>query len=1074
MFATVRNRRGVIAAVEPYDGPGGRLHLVHVEYKDDQFPGEERLLWELEPRAVVLEPTALPNPSSSDPMPAEDFDALVRAARWTAARTFLDPDGNGPLGAQPISSPFHGAVQIEDFQLVPLLKALRMPRVNLLIADDVGLGKTVEAGLILTELLLRRRIQRVLVLTPASLRLQWRDEMWERFALTFDLVDRAETHALRRRIGIDANPWRSFSHIIASYHYLRQPDVLDQFIAASQVPEGSPHLPWDLLIVDECHNLMPSPFGDDSDLCRMLRLLAPQFEHRLFLSATPHNGHTRSFTGLLEILDPVRFSQTDELRPAEKARVQQVVVRRLKREINARTSPPRFCHRHPPQALVLALAPSELALGAAFDAFRKAIRRVAAASAGRRRAGTFAVEILGKRLLSCPTAFAESWHRCKQGLASDVATTDAEVDAARRTVERETGDDREAQSREATAVNVVGAWLRNFAGEVAGEIAAIDSALSGLGLDPREDTITDRRPLADARVDALRALIEGLLRHDGHWRDDERLLVFTEYKTTLDYLVTRLRGRYEADRILTLFGGGQDGMDEAGRDVVKQAFNDPAHRVRVLVATDAAAEGLNLQRTARYVLHFDCPWNPSRIEQRNGRVDRHGQARDVTVHHFMSDQNQDLAFLAHVLRKADEIREDLGSANELFDEAAHRRLVEGESAAVVQADLDRRVTAARGRAAMDADDTIRPDRDGRAAEADLAALAAETDFDPRSLRDTLEAAMAIRAGRPQLDCGMGDGTCRILNPGLPGWTEVIDDSVRRRTGGSHQGAVPRLAFSAEPLLERIGERLVFAPRPDVLLMHLSHPMLQRALSALTRRRFPGTADEVSRWTARVGGVADGIDALVLLTVEELSVNELRESYHHWVRTVAFPVKRGSLAPTLPHAPAIAWRGAKATASAEDDDRAREILDDVSPQLKAFLKDHAARLTAALQEALAATGAQARKDEEERYRSRQGEVSSLIAETSLKKLQDEIEKLKIVRLQGLLFDGEARLDALDRSIEEKQAEVERRKRHYEEVRAQLERERERIVKHVLPRRYAMSASAQVFPVSVEIRLPGGEA
>ena len=295
MFATVRNRRGVVAAVEPFDGDGGRLHLIHIDYKDDQLPREEQLLWELESRGNLLEPTALPNTANSDPMQGNDFDALLRSARWGATFPCLDPDGDGPVDRQPISSPFHGAVQVEGYQLVPLLKALQMPRVNLLIADDVGLGKTIEAGLILSELLLRRRIQRVLILTPASLRLQWRDEMWEKFSLGFDLVDRGETDRLRRRLGMDANPWRTFSRVIASYHYLRQPDVLDQFMAASRTPDGSPHLPWDLLIVDECHNLMPSAFGDDSDLCKMLRILAPQFEHRLFLSATPHNGHTRCF-----------------------------------------------------------------------------------------------------------------------------------------------------------------------------------------------------------------------------------------------------------------------------------------------------------------------------------------------------------------------------------------------------------------------------------------------------------------------------------------------------------------------------------------------------------------------------------------------------------------------------------------------------------------------------------------------------------------------------------------------------------------------------------------------------------
>ena len=372
MLATVRNRRGVVAAVEPFDGDNGRLHLVHLEYKDWRSPSEERLLWELEPHRALDEPNALPDPASL-PMPPEDFDALLRAARWTALSPWLDPDGDGPLGPQPVASPFHGGVRIENYQLVPLLKALSMPRVSLLIADDVGLGKTVEAGLILTELLLRRRIRRVLILTPASLRHQWRDELHDKFALRFEVVDRKATDRLRRRLGMDANPWRSFDRIVASYHYLRQPDVREQFLAASRVPEGSPqspHLPWDLLIVDECHHLMPAPLGEDSELCRTLRLVAPQFEHRLFLSATPHNGHTRSFTGLLEMLDPVRFTRTSEMGDAMRRRVRDVVIRRLKRQVNEGSAAPRFGRREPPQAVPLDADPREAALATAFDAFR--------------------------------------------------------------------------------------------------------------------------------------------------------------------------------------------------------------------------------------------------------------------------------------------------------------------------------------------------------------------------------------------------------------------------------------------------------------------------------------------------------------------------------------------------------------------------------------------------------------------------------------------------------------------------------------------------------------------------------
>lgn len=209
MFATIRNRLGVVASVSPWDSRDGigRTHLVQIEYKDDFEPTHERLIWELEPHAVCQHPNRLPDPTQSA-MQAQDFDAVLRAARWSATMPYLDPDGDAPLQRLPVCSPLLGAVKVEDFQLVPLYKALAMPRVALLLADDVGLGKTVEAGLILSELISRRRISRILVLTPASLRSQWQEEMQEKFSLGFEVVDRDSTQKLRKEVGIDANPWR--------------------------------------------------------------------------------------------------------------------------------------------------------------------------------------------------------------------------------------------------------------------------------------------------------------------------------------------------------------------------------------------------------------------------------------------------------------------------------------------------------------------------------------------------------------------------------------------------------------------------------------------------------------------------------------------------------------------------------------------------------------------------------------------------------------------------------------------------------------------------------------------------
>ena len=1068
MLATVRNRPGVVAAVEPFDGDDGRLHLVHLEYKDGRSPSEERLLWELEPRGALVEPNALPNPDSS-PMPPKDFDALLRAARWTALSPWLDPDGDGPLGPQPVASPFHGGVRIENYQLVPLLKALSMPRMSLLIADDVGLGKTIEAGLILTELLLRRRIRRVLILTPASLRLQWRDELRDKFALRFEVVDRKATDGLRRRLGMDANPWRSFDRIVASYHYLRQPDVREQFLAAARVPEGSPHLPWDLLIVDECHHLMPAPLGEDSELCQTLRLVTPQFEHRLFLSATPHNGHTRSFTGLLEMLDPVRFTRTSEMGVAMRRRVEDVVIRRLKRHVNEGGTTPRFCRRNRPHPVSLDSNLREAVLTDAFDGFRTAIRRlVTGGPKSRHRAGTFAVEILGKRLLSCPTAFAESWRRTRQGFRDTAMASEGELAAAERALRHETGDDRETEQREATAAAVTGAWLRNFADAVSAEIHQIECALTALGFDLDGPPTVEQTPAVDARLAALTALIERLLRTDASFRADERLIIFTEYKTTLDYVARRLRERYPPDRILTLFGSGApDGMSEPDREVVKAAFNDPTSRVRVLVATDAASEGLNLQRTARFLLHYDLPWNPSRLEQRNGRLDRYGQGRDVTVHYFLGRTNPDLRFLEHVVQKVDGIREDLGSVNEVFDRAAHRRLIRGEPETPVLADLDRSIESARKRGATNTDTRI-------TVEADTAALAAEVDLDPDTLRDTLEAAMAVPAGRPQLlPDAVAPDIWRLKQPDLAGWRDVVDDSVRIPAAGNGKGRLPGLAFSTTPFMEELGDLTVFRPRRDILLMHLAHPMLHRALSVLARRRYPGDS-QVSRWTVRRGGIPESapreLDGVVLLSVEEFAVNELRETFHRWVRTLMFPVCDGALGEALSHIPARALGGGRPTDDREDRECASEILESVGPALKRRLRTHRTELTQAVRRQLESAGAKAHREEDERYRQRQGEVSALVKQQTIARLERELERLDEQRSRGLLFNQEERFAEIERSREEKEQEIKRRRRDYDEIQKRLKKERTRVLERLLPARFTLADDAQVLPVTVEVRLP----
>lgn len=1075
MLATIRNRRALVASVEPY-GKEGILHLVRLEYTDSDGIAEDTIIWEREINATLLEPTALPQVASEAPMLASEFDALQRAARWTALSPFLNPERTTLQPHLPIASPFFGAVQVEDFQLVPLLKALQMPRISLLLADDVGLGKTVEAGLILTELLLRRRIRRVLILCPAALRKQWQQEMKTKFALTFDVIDRSETHALQKRLGLDANPWRTYPRIITSYHYLRQPDVLEQFRAACSQPETSAQLPWDLLIVDEAHNLMPSNFGDDSDLSQMLRSISPWFEHKLFLTATPHNGHTRCFSGLLEQLDPVRFTQTSEFTEAVKQRISEVVIRRLKREINQLDEQagktPRFCDRIP-EPIPLYFSSLEKRLSIAFSEFRAAIKLAIASLAvgiatsrkNEQIAAFFAVEVLNKRLLSCPYTFAKSWYRFKDGIAQQESAELAEVQAARRATLEDLDDDREAEGRLQHAAKTTGAWFKSFASALEEEITAVDFALEELGLIPQADDLP--YPEADERWERLLKVIKQYLRNGKEWVRENRLVIFTEYKTTLDYLEHRLKETFKQDpeAIKVLFGG----MSDKQREDIKQAFNDPDDLIRILVATDAASEGLNLQETAHLVLHYDIPWNPSRLDQRNGRLDRHGQARDVIVFHFTSEDDADLKFLGQVVTKVNTIREELGSMGEVFDAAFQRRFTDLEDTNRVLISLDEAVAKRKGRTQIPRAIEVET---GSAENLALKQFEQEIDLTPETLKSTLEIALGLGVGMPRFEDPDNQGRLRLRIPIPRKWESLIDDHLRLETNNSNRGALPALVFNPQHFIENRNGRPVFRPAKDTALLHLGHPLFHQALAMFARARFPGGMDNltVSRWIVRYGEIPPEADALLLLTVEELAINELREPFHHWVRTVRFPIKNNELGETLPHISSGEDRPDYQEPNLSDIQQAQDLWDEISLDVKEVLKTLAIDLTKQLQRQLQEKENLALKEEKERFKNRIKEVEKAMNETSIEKITKEKNKLLDEMQQISLFAEERRQQ--EERLRDLEQEKQFRLKHYQELLDLLNREEERVTKKILPKRYSLRGEARIFPVTVEIRLAGG--
>src|SRR5271157_6066384 len=247
-LVTVRQHRYIVKEVAKSTLPdrplkvsgNGAQHLVALSSVEDDALGEElQVIWELEPGAQVMEKVALPEPAGFDP--PDRLDAFLDAVRWGAAST---------ADVRSIQSPFRSGIDIEDYQLDPVVRAIQMPRVNLLIADDVGLGKTIEAGMVALELIIRHRTRKILIVCPASLQVQWQEQMRDKFGLDFRIVNSTMMGLLRRSRGIHVNPWNHFPRLITSIDFLKRERPLRMFreILPGQDEPTYPRK-FDLLIV---------------------------------------------------------------------------------------------------------------------------------------------------------------------------------------------------------------------------------------------------------------------------------------------------------------------------------------------------------------------------------------------------------------------------------------------------------------------------------------------------------------------------------------------------------------------------------------------------------------------------------------------------------------------------------------------------------------------------------------------------------------------------------------------------------------------------------------------------------
>ncbi|MFY1586580.1 DISARM system SNF2-like helicase DrmD [Micromonospora sp. WMMD734] len=849
-LVTVRNRRWVVADVvrsevtsgDPHVFTGVTPHLATlVSIEDDARDEELRVVWELEPGRRVHDSATLPDPRHGFDDPGQ-LAAFLDAVRWGAIAS---------ADRTALQAPFRSGIEIEDYQLDPVVRALSMPRTNLLIADDVGLGKTIEAGLVMQELMLRHRARTMMIVCPAGLTRQWRDEMRDKFGLDFRIVDAPLLRELRRTRGLYTNPWTHYPRLIVSVDWLKRDRPMRLL---REVLPAMPRYPrsFDLLVVDEVHTCAPSGRGRyavDSQRTRAIRALAPHCEHRLFLSATPHNGFTESFTALLELLDDQRFARG--VKPTDE-QLARVMVRRLKSELPPKwDGTARFPVRHLGYVEVDYPA-AERHAHAQLSRYAASRRANADGRAGE-IAADFVTTLLKRRLFSSPKAFAET---VETHLATMTARDHAAPGDPARETDRAAGEkvlqpviDRLAETAEDdTAYGSAEADALTTVRHYAAPLSAEERALLG-ELRTWARAAQDR---PDAKLAALHRWLDPIVRPDGEW-SAERVIIFTEYRDTQRWLHERLLSAgYPPERIALLYGG----QDPDEREHVKNVFTEhpDLDDVRVLLATDAASEGINLQRHCHRLLHWEIPWNPNRLEQRNGRIDRHGQrASRVEVLHFVpagwqqvdyttGSLEDELAFLRLAVEKVEAIRTDLGSAGEVIAAQVEQKMTGRQTDwRVTDVEIDRRASRARLRVERDLA------RDLQRLTDTLKGSRAELNLTPATVERVVRTGLRLAHRRDLLDAptpaGASGAWFRL--PELPGaWATARNDGLLHPVTGRERP----VTFDPDAAVGRT----------DVVFMHLGHQLVQMCLRLLRAelwaqaRGGAGSGDaKLSRVTARV-------------------------------------------------------------------------------------------------------------------------------------------------------------------------------------------------------------------------------
>ena len=518
---------------------------------------------------------------------------------------------------------------------------LKLPSIRFLLADDAGAGKTIMAGLLIRELKLRGLAERIAVVCPANLTFQWHRELKEKFDEEFDII---KGHDIRNRSG--ANQWQRHPQVITSLDLAKRQDILP----------GLRQVRWDLVIVDEAHRMSAQDESHKSQRYQLGEILRDNADHILLLTATPHKGDPENFTLFLQLLDQDAYADVKSISRAMEQHRAPFYLRRTKeamvnfpeRQADGEWAVKPLFTKRITQTASFDITGTELEL---YEAVTKFIKQQSARASehgdtARARAVGFLMTLYQRRLASSAQAICRSLENRARRLENDLQKAQTLAANPPFTLpDLEDFEEMPEEDRAGLEDLLDAVTLADHADDVRAEIAELQALA------------VQAQAVGTADGEAKLGRLQEILKEQGFFdHPEQRLLIFTEFKDTLDYLVGQLKSW--GLPVGQIHGGMDIGnSDEPGtRLYAEQQFRDG--NIQILVATEAAGEGINLQ-CCHILFNYDIPWNPNRLEQRMGRIHRYGQVYDCLIFNFVAANTIEGRVLQRLLDKIQEIRDAL-------------------------------------------------------------------------------------------------------------------------------------------------------------------------------------------------------------------------------------------------------------------------------------------------------------------------------------------------------------------------------------------------------------------------------